>query len=287
MPLPPGLQDHLASFLEKTGNDDLVGILSQNHLQFLHSQFLGIRRKKAEEKLQHPMWSKVNELICRDSNIDYLPQSPPGLAFTINEYMRQYSTAIGNMWQGNIYHKSLDHLTRILLRLHLAPAREAAFKQRVNDNAKEKAVRKSKKGKASVLGQRPQKMKLWTWKVKRLMDQLAEAMQKRRSQDEVAVILQRLAELKKGEPARHAEEHRQFLSLEEQLDQSEGSLAESEEIGNIWDGLVGQSLEDMDVDDAEELEDDNLSEEEYNVSNSMNIVFVIFFFFKKKLIEMY
>jgi hypothetical protein len=185
------------------------------------------------------------------------------------------------MWQGNIYYKSLDHLMRILLRLHLAPAREAAFKQRVNESAK---VKKSKKGKTSVLEQRPQKMKLWTWKVKRLMDQFTEAVQKRRSQNEIAIILRRLAELKKGEPARRAEGHRQFLSLEEQLDQSEGIQAESEEIGNIWDGLVGQSLEDMDVDDVEELDDDNLSEGEDEVSNSMNIGVPLkfFFFFVKK-----
>jgi len=174
------------------------------------------------------------------------------------------------MWQGNIYYKSLDHLTRILLRLHLAPAREAAFKQRVNESAKGKKSKKGK-GKASVLEQRPQKMKLWTWKVKRLTNQFAEAVQKRRSRDEIAIILQRLAELKKGEPARRAEGHGRFLSLEEQLDQSEGILAESEEMGNIWDGLVGQSLEDTDVDDIEELDDDNLSEEEDKVNNSMNI----------------
>ena len=175
------------------------------------------------------------------------------------------------MWQGNIYHKSLDHLTRILLRLHLAPAREATFKQRVDESEKEKAIKKAKKEKASVLEKRPQKMKLWTWKVKRLTDQLAEAVQKRRTQDEIAIILQRLAELKKGEPARHAEGHGQFLSLEEQLNQSGGILAEVEEIGNVWDGLAGQSLEDMDVDDVEELDDNDLSEEEEKVSNFMNI----------------
>ena len=216
------------------------------------------------------MWSKVNELIRRDSDVADLPQSPPGLAFTINEYMRQYHTAIGNMWQGNIYHKSLDHLTRILLRLHLAPAREAAFKQRVNESAKGKECKESKKGKAKQV-QRPQKMKLWIWRVKRLTDQLAEAVQKKRSQDEVTIILRRLAELKKGKPAKRAEGYGQFLPLKEQLDQSVESLAESEEPGSIWDGLVGQSLEDMDVDDAEDLDDDNLSEGESEVSNSMNI----------------
>ena len=69
-----------------------------------------------------------------------------------------------------------------------------------------------------------------------------------------------------------------------QLDQSGGTLAESEEIGDIWDGLVGQGLEDMDVDDAEELGDDNPSEGEDEVSNFMNIrvPFEMFFLLKKK-----
>lgn len=180
---------------------------------------------------------------------------PSGLSFTVNEYLRQYSTAIGNLWEGNIYHKSLDYLIRVLLRLHLAPARETRYKQMVNKRTKDKV---NKEG-VSVPGRRPLTRKLWAWKVKKLTDQLSEALQKRKSGDMVMIILKRLTELKKTEPAGQMEGQRQFRSLEEWLDQSGGSSAKSEMVG--------------DEDDGDELDDEDTqeTEEEEEVSNFMSI----------------
>jgi hypothetical protein len=47
------------------------------------------------------------------------------------------------------------------------------------------------------------------------------------------------------------------LSLEGQLDQLEESRPESEEIGNAWDGLAVQSLDNVDMDELAQLEDDD------------------------------
>ncbi|KAK3811046.1 MAG: hypothetical protein J3Q66DRAFT_404432 [Benniella sp.] len=42
--------------------------------------------------------------------------------------IKQYSTPVAQTWSGPIYKKAIDYLTRILLRLHLAPDREQTYK---------------------------------------------------------------------------------------------------------------------------------------------------------------
>ena len=134
-PIPPKLQEYLEQFInkEKTGNDDFVSLLSQDHLQFLHSRFLGIFQNsdKTKENEKHPIWSIITQKIKDTSDVNNLFKSPAGLSSIINEYLRQYATSVKNMWNGSIYKKSLNNLLRILLRLHLAPRREAKFKERI------------------------------------------------------------------------------------------------------------------------------------------------------------
>jgi hypothetical protein len=220
-PLPPLLQQHLAAYIDgdKTGKDDLADLLSQNHLQFLYSQFLGVRKGKATQDTKHPLWSKVNDVIRTTSDVANVPPSPAGLSFTINDLLRQFATAVGNLWEGSAYKKSLDYVTRILLRLHLAPVREAKYKEMIKKKTEEKANKK-REGSRHVM-----RLKLWSWKIKRLMDQLAEAVRKGRSEGGVGIILRRLAELAEIKPA-----GRQggFLALEDQLDQADASRPASD-----------------------------------------------------------
>jgi hypothetical protein len=264
-PLPPGLQAYLASILDEKGRkDDLVGLLSQDHLQFLHSQFLGARREKIKDHPQHPIWSAITESIRMHSNVEDLPKTAAGLSTTLNEYIRQYSTAVGNLWRGNIYYKSFDYLTRILLRLHLAPVREAAFMERTKEYARRKVNNRQEA--ASLLPSR--RRKLWIWRVKRLTDQLAEAIQKERSGDAITIILQRLAKLKQDEPSRPEEEKGRIPPLKDQLRLSEADKVESEEeMGDFLDGLsmhVQDELFEAGVDDDDICgnDDDDLSETE-------------------------
>ncbi|KAF9945472.1 hypothetical protein BGZ65_010705, partial [Modicella reniformis] len=53
-----------------------------------------------------------------------VPECPAGVARTMTEPIRQLATSVTNLWEDSLYPKLLDHLLRILLRLHLAPNRE-------------------------------------------------------------------------------------------------------------------------------------------------------------------
>jgi len=124
-PLPPHLQAHIADSLssKKSKQDDLVSLLSQGHIQYLYSHFLGTKRG-VEDDDKHPIWSALNNLIRESSDTSDIPEAPEGLTMTMNTCFREYATNISNMWSGNLYQKSLDHLLQVLLRIHLAPIRE-------------------------------------------------------------------------------------------------------------------------------------------------------------------
>lgn len=64
-----------------------------------------------------------------------------GCSHTINEAVREFTTAVKNLWNGSIYSKMLEFLLRILLRLHLAPRRE----ERNRANKLAKALEKNAK----------------------------------------------------------------------------------------------------------------------------------------------
>jgi hypothetical protein len=122
-PLPPHLQARIADSLSSKQTKDLVSLLSQGHLQYLYSHFLGSKRD-VEDDDKHPTWSALNNLIRDNSDTSDIPEAPEGLTMTMNTCFREYATNISNMWSGNLYEKSLDHLLRVLLRIHLAPIRE-------------------------------------------------------------------------------------------------------------------------------------------------------------------
>ena len=79
----------------------------------------------------HPLWDQAIKMLEDTSVAPSLSTPVEGYSRTISEHLQQLSTAESNMWSGAIYPKSLDYLIRILLRLHLAPKREASYKERV------------------------------------------------------------------------------------------------------------------------------------------------------------
>ncbi|KAF9080311.1 hypothetical protein BGX27_005531, partial [Mortierella sp. AM989] len=135
-PIPPLLQAHLEATLDKdnriSAKDDLTLLLTQPHLQFLHTQFLGSRgANQNTAEANHPVWMRGTRAIQPPSADHKPPASPLGIYKTIEQHIRQFTTSIQNLWNGSVYEKSLDYLLRILLRLHLAPLRESKFKERI------------------------------------------------------------------------------------------------------------------------------------------------------------
>ncbi|KAF9358967.1 hypothetical protein BGX26_000509 [Mortierella sp. AD094] len=139
-PIPTGLQDSLEAVLENrtddTNDHDLALILSQDFLQYVHTSFLGVRGSGEKSKLKHPIWERAVREIQDASEPP--PKAPRGLSNTITEAIREYATVANNLWEGGIYHKSLDYLLRILLRIHLAPQREVQHKEQTIARGKRK-----------------------------------------------------------------------------------------------------------------------------------------------------
>ncbi|KAF9963832.1 hypothetical protein BGZ65_010474 [Modicella reniformis] len=147
--LPPQLQGYLESGMNKPrSQDDLAHFLSQDHLQFLHSQFLSSRQRhnnvegpsegeKGQEETEtrsiaggkHSIWTEAAEIVKRPLCTADIPTSPEGMSTTINEHIRLLSTAVGNLWSGSVYKKFLDYL-RILLRILLRLNRHPCVMQR-------------------------------------------------------------------------------------------------------------------------------------------------------------
>ncbi|KAF9983812.1 hypothetical protein BGZ75_004727 [Mortierella antarctica] len=104
-PLPDLLQQHIESNAvgKRQCKDDISSLTSQAQLSSMHCQFLGLKRDERKHTGKHP--------------------------FATNEE---------NLWHGSIYDKELDYFLCIYLRLHLAPRRESAFKNRVVEAARRK-----------------------------------------------------------------------------------------------------------------------------------------------------
>ncbi|KAG0006831.1 hypothetical protein BGZ65_003080, partial [Modicella reniformis] len=158
-PLPTDLQDRLVSVLRpdelnsvvdttQTGgiNKDLASLLTKEHLQRLHTRFLSPHQGDTKvgpnmSSKNHPLWSEAEDLIAVGLSEDP-PLSSSGISRTITEHIGEYSTAVSNLWEGDVYRKSLEYLTRILLRLHLAPEREKKYKSITSAAAKAKRDKK-------------------------------------------------------------------------------------------------------------------------------------------------
>jgi hypothetical protein len=110
---------------------DLTKIFSPQCISYLYAAFYGVSGSKADS--QHPLWNRIVELISELSEVSPLSpsSSPAGLPSTITEHLKFLATAVGNLWDGSAYERSMDYTFRILLRLRLAPEREKKNKARI------------------------------------------------------------------------------------------------------------------------------------------------------------
>ncbi|KAI9258884.1 hypothetical protein BDA99DRAFT_103701 [Phascolomyces articulosus] len=115
----------------KTGASDLQSLFSDNHLQ--HIQLHHLRDKKNSTN------DSNHDLTFKNCN---LPSIPQGISTTIESEIKEFSTNFKNMWDGTKIYKRVERkVIRVLLRLHLAPTREATYMERVK-KAKQAASKK-------------------------------------------------------------------------------------------------------------------------------------------------
>ncbi|KAG0209409.1 hypothetical protein BGX31_002132, partial [Mortierella sp. GBA43] len=168
-PIPSGLQEAIGKALDKKADNpydrDLGSLFTKEHLQFIHSSFLGTRGHYKSTKDNHPLWQS-SAVAIRDPEISP-PKAPEGMSNTISEAIGEFSTNLGNMWKGASYSKALDYLLRTLLRLHLAPNRESKYKETKKKKAQEKQEEKKVKVTSNKIIRR---------KSRRLCDDLAKAL---------------------------------------------------------------------------------------------------------------
>jgi hypothetical protein len=125
-PIPKKLQQYLEG---AKSDDKLLKVFSKDHIQRLYSAFLGTNATKGTGSargggIERPVWDAIEDAI-RSGSPPVKPKegtnpkekaTADGLSRTMNEHIIQLETSVNQLWIGNIYKKSLDHLLRILLR---------------------------------------------------------------------------------------------------------------------------------------------------------------------------
>lgn len=129
------LQEHLLRMHKSKGKntDPEYGFFSQNHLSYLRSHHMG--HYKHREGNAKPLW----DLDFATDPEHAIKPLPSGLSTTISVYVRQFSTACKNLWNGNMVPYLLHRTILVLLRFALAPERE----QRVYDNTQKRRKAKA------------------------------------------------------------------------------------------------------------------------------------------------
>ncbi|KAI8361692.1 hypothetical protein B0O80DRAFT_165575 [Mortierella sp. GBAus27b] len=155
---------------------------------------------------------------------------------TINEHIRLLSTAVGNLWTGSIYKKSLDYLLRILLRLHLAPDRESKYWNRTHVAVQKQAQVKETNLKKS--------RKKWKSKLKKSCDRLAHLVSRGTNNDRaIGAVLRSLNNIASQRP----------VSIQTKIPNIECRLAEMA-MGTVIDEPVCPDLDGEDEDGEEDDE---------------------------------
>ncbi|KAI9244487.1 hypothetical protein BDA99DRAFT_296499 [Phascolomyces articulosus] len=112
-------------YKSKTGVSDLQSLFYDNHLQHIQSYHLGDKKNSTNDP-NHPFWYDLTFKNCN------LPSIPQGISTTIASGIKEFSTSFKNMWEGAAIYKRVERkVIRVLLRLHLAPTREAIYVERV------------------------------------------------------------------------------------------------------------------------------------------------------------
>ncbi|KAF7731951.1 hypothetical protein EC973_007782 [Apophysomyces ossiformis] len=128
-PMPDNIKNYVKA-LPKKHNDEFLNLFTEAHLQFLHSDYFGRQSYKAQGK---SFWSSLQHQGLKD-----LPKPPAGLSTVMHFQLKQYATDLQNMWAGGLFHKSINHLLRILLRINLASEREKKIQEITEKKLQEK-----------------------------------------------------------------------------------------------------------------------------------------------------
>ena len=131
-PIPEQLQKRIEDAFDTESPDEILKLFSKEHIQKLYSAFLGVSGSSQDASEIEPFWGRIQDIIRdHDSDRDSKLPTPPkpkvtaaGLSRTMLEHTTQLATNMTNIWSGSIMKKMIDHLLRILLRIHLAPNRE-------------------------------------------------------------------------------------------------------------------------------------------------------------------
>lgn len=162
-PLPENLGEYIDN-ISKNENEDFTQLFSEAHLHVLHSQFYGKVQKKTTEK--HSLWMQL-----KNPRLGSQFGLPTGHTATVNEYLKKSSTNLNNMWRGSLYGKAMEYLTRVLLRLWLAPKREGKTRAIKEKITKQKAGMKAKKAVEKPKGL--QERKAWKRRLRKEEKELA------------------------------------------------------------------------------------------------------------------
>ncbi|CAO3636577.1 unnamed protein product [Mucor hiemalis] len=136
MPLPRTLPEEFKK--------DLEDLFTSQHIQLMRSYFYGTPAKGNLEK--HPFENYLFEEMANNG----LTKDTFDMAITLEEALvviSQITTNIENMWRdNNIFHKLLDNLLNVLLRLHLAGGREREYRSYLDRKQKHVLASEKQKG---------------------------------------------------------------------------------------------------------------------------------------------
>ncbi|KAF9943838.1 hypothetical protein BGZ72_003278, partial [Mortierella alpina] len=127
-------------------------------------------------------------------------------------HVDQLATAHANLWTGSVFDKAMTYSLRVILRLHLAPEREARMQERL------KTLKKTKQEQVEASREsRQSRVKTWRWRVSTLCDELGRAIRNGRSPRRVQAILKKLSAIAEQEPNIQPDRVG-FLCIEDELE---------------------------------------------------------------------
>jgi hypothetical protein len=200
-PLPHGLQRYIE---EGTGNfhKDVKTLFKQDHLSKLYTHFSrpSLDHQDAssssspgasivsgsdvmtivsdKDRNDHPSWAALSVALASNSICPRM-SGREGFTKTSEAHLRQCSTAIQNLWEGDVYQKSLDYLLRFLLRTYLAPKRDAANRERA---ARFVAQKKEISERKQVARNSTLRASHWRHSMRKLTDKLTDIVLKNRTE---------------------------------------------------------------------------------------------------------
>ncbi|KAF9271926.1 hypothetical protein BGZ68_002894, partial [Mortierella alpina] len=268
--IPDGLQASLETALETpkavdNEESDLALLHSHKFLQYIHTSFLGATGNTSASKLAHPLWERIAVALQASSPPN--TKAPSGLSSTITESIRELSIAFTVLWEGSIYTKLLDYLLRILLRLHLAPIREQAHRDRMKKIAvrKQEAADKKQKEAEEATKEKILSRRKWLTKATILCDGLSDVLEAGQApmlQKRLPALFGMLNKLLEKEPSSGTQT--KLPSIEAQLNalstSSSTSAVAPPSVPSTAPAPIAQD-DDIDEDDEDDSDNDSLFDE--------------------------